>query len=346
LRIGIAFSLAPADRGSDGPDDRYEEFDKPETVESIADAIRAEGHEVIFLGDGRGLLERILSDPPEFVWNIAEGEGIGRCREARVPAVLEMLGIPYSGSDPLTLSAALDKAMARQLVAALGVAVPRGELLAPDAADAVQNATFNQRSGALKNVYPLILKPAFEGSSKGIRGHCLARSESEARETFKRLASDYQQPILAEEFIAGDEVTVGLLGDVSDVEVIGSMRILPKRCQGPFVYSLEMKRDWARQVEYESPSQLAEPVEEALLASAKHAYQALGCRDLARIDFRIRQGRPYFIEANPLPGLSPATSDLVFLARGYGISHTDLIRRVLRVSLARVGLLRREPVAP
>ena len=108
MRIGIAFDLAPVDRTDDGPDDRYEEFDKPGTIEAIAAVLRSEGHEAVLLGDGPGLLRRVLDDPPDFVLNIAEGEGAGRSREARVPAVLEMLGIPYSGSDPLTLAVALD----------------------------------------------------------------------------------------------------------------------------------------------------------------------------------------------------------------------------------------------
>ncbi len=100
MRIGIAFDLIPIERGSDGPDDRFEEFDRPETVEAIAEVLRGEGHDVTLLGDGRELLRRVLDDPPDFVWNLAEGRGVGRSREARVPAVLEMLGIPYSGSDP------------------------------------------------------------------------------------------------------------------------------------------------------------------------------------------------------------------------------------------------------
>ncbi len=110
MRIGLAFDLVPAVGDHDqGPDDRYEEYDKPETVEALADVLRGEGHEVVLLGDGRDLIEKVLADPPDLVWNLAEGEGVGRCREARVPALLEMLGVPYTGSDPLTLPASLDK---------------------------------------------------------------------------------------------------------------------------------------------------------------------------------------------------------------------------------------------
>jgi len=129
LRIGLAFDLVPAERPPDGPDDRYEEFDKPENHRGHRAALRSFGHTVELLGDGPELLRRLLDRPPDFVWNVAEGQGVGRSREARVPAVLEMLGIPYSGSDPFTLAAALDKDVARRLVSE-HVRVPKGLALA------------------------------------------------------------------------------------------------------------------------------------------------------------------------------------------------------------------------
>src|SRR5438067_4937535 len=132
MRIGITYDLKVDQPGRpDLPDDFQEEFDSPATVEAIAQVLRGLGHQVGQLGDGRELLARLLADPPDFVFNFAEGQGIGRCREARVPAVLEMLGIPYTGSDPLTMAVTLDKACARRLVAAEGVPVPCGLTLAP-----------------------------------------------------------------------------------------------------------------------------------------------------------------------------------------------------------------------
>lgn len=346
MRIGIAFDLVPADEQGDGPDDRYEEFDKPETIEAIAEVLRGEGHEVVLLGDGRDLLRRLLDDPPDFVWNLAEGQGTGRCREARVPALLEMLGIPYSGSDALTLSVALDKDIAKRLVQHDGlVRVPPGISIPPDAD---RHAVRSRLSAAFGDPAedPLILKPALEGSSKGIRANCIAHTMADAVALFEELARDYGQPILVEQFIEGDEVTVGMIGNGRELTPLGAMRILPKERTTRFIYSLDVKRDWARRVDYESPAQLPDSVMERLLASARAAYEALGCRDLARIDFRLRDGTPYFLEANPLPGLSPVTSDLMLLARGYGVGHADLIRRILGVSLARVGLAQAEPVAP
>ncbi len=334
MRIGIAFDLMPAVGIGDGPDDRFEEFDKPETIEALAAILRGEGHEVVLLGDGAELLRRVLDDPPEFVWNVAEGQGVGRCREARVPAALEMLGIPYSGSDPLTLAATLDKDVARRLVAGQ-VSIPRGLLL--PAETSVEDA--EAMIGTL-GVAPSILKPNSEGSSKGIRSDGLADTPAQAASIFGRLACEYRQPILVEEFIRGDEVTVGVVGNGRLAEVVGTMRIVPKEPTDRFVYGIDVKRDWARRVDYEAPARLNLPAG-TLESAALSTYTALGCRDLARIDFRVRDGIPVFIEANPLPGLAPETSDLVILAAGHGIGYPDLIRLVLDAALKRVGLASR-----
>jgi D-alanine-D-alanine ligase len=339
LRVGIAFDLAPSGQSSPndvGPDDRFEEFDKPETVEAIAAVLRGRGHQVVLLGDGPEFLRSVLNDPPDLVWNMAEGQGVGRCREARVPAALEMLGIPYTGSDPLTLAATLDKDVAKRLVASEGtVAVPRGLTFQPG----VSKPEFFERIN--RWTYPnvrLLLKPSFEGSSKGIRAHCLCEKWADAWEIYVNLATDYGQMVLVEEFIAGDEVTVGLIGTG---EVIGAMRVVPKFAEPDFIYSLEVKRDWRRRVDYEAPAKLDEKTEARLFDSARAAYDLLDCLDLARIDFRIRNGQPFFIEANPLPGLAPETSDLVILAQGCGLSYETLIGRIFEASLARLGLIER-----
>src|SRR5947209_8189124 len=142
MRVGITYDLKVEDsqaNAADLPDDLQEEFDSPATVEAIADALRGLGHEVGLLGDGRELVERLLADPPDFVFNLAEGQGVGRSREARVPALLEMLGIPYSGSDPLTLAVTLDKECAKRLVGSAGVTVPRGVVIHPGLQFAICN---------------------------------------------------------------------------------------------------------------------------------------------------------------------------------------------------------------
>jgi D-alanine-D-alanine ligase len=331
MKIGITYDLkADLPPGVDLPDDFQEEFDSPATVEALAAALRGLGHEVDKLGDGRELLERLLADPPDFVFNLAEGHGVSRSREARVPAVLEMLGIPYSGSDPLTLAVTLDKDCARRLVASAGVAVPRGEVFGP-----------NDDLGAVRARrrldYTTIVKPAWEGSSKGIRGKCVVDTPAELADAVEALRAVQRQPVLAEEYVDGEELTVGVLGN-DPPRPLGVMRVAPVRPTRRFVYSLEVKRDFLRQVRYEVPARLPAGQLRAVEESALRAYRALGCRDVARVDFRLRGGVPYFLEVNPLPGLNPESSDLVIMARLAGWTFPRLVGAILRAALERVGL--------
>ncbi|MBL8800110.1 MAG: D-alanine--D-alanine ligase [Planctomycetia bacterium] len=309
------------------PDDLQEEFDSPATIEAIAAVLRDLGHEVQWMGDGRRMLERVLAEPPEFVFNFAEGHGIGRSREARVPAVLEMLGIPYTGSDPLTLAVTLDKDCAKRLVKSAGGSVPGGYLVSPDAE--LSNLAARHDVG-----YPAIVKPAWEGSSKGIRSKCLVRGPAELPDAVAAVRRDHRQPVLVEEFIQGDELTVGMVGN-EPPRIVGIMRVHPTAPSDHFIYSLEVKRDFRRQVRYECPALLPNSVLERISQAALLAWQALGCRDVSRIDFRLRDGVPYFLEVNPLPGLNPESSDLVILAQLAGWSYPQLIEAILQAALER-----------
>ena len=330
MRIGITYDLKTdgltmGETGGQFPDDWQEEFDSPATIEAIAAALRDLGHEVDLLGDGRELLERLLADPPDFVFNLAEGQGVSRSREARVPGVLEMLGIPYTGSDPMTLAVTLDKDCAKRLVQAAGVAVPGGVVV-----DDPRSSRLEARL-----VFPLIVKPAWEGSRKGIRTNCLVSQAEDLASAILALQQDHCQPVLVEEFIEGDELTVGVFGN-DPPEILGVMRVLPREPMPRFIYSLEVKRDFVRQVQYECPAQISPAGLRAVGQAALTVCRALGCRDVARVDFRLRDGIPYFLEVNPLPGLNPQTSDLVILARLCGWSYEKLIESILQAAFRRI----------
>jgi D-alanine-D-alanine ligase len=335
VKIGLTFNVKSSRPSSCAPsgafhDDAEEEYDSPETIAALADAVRSLGHEVLLLGDGEPLLRRLLDVPrPELVLNIAEGTGTARTREARVPAVLEMLGVPYTGSDPLTLSVTLDKDCAKRLVSQAGLPTPAWALVEEGDLSAVA-----KRIDRL--AWPLIVKPAYEGSSKGVLQSGLVRDQAELAAAVQALDEAYRQPILVEEFIDGEELTVGLVGN-GPPRVLGIMRILPRQADGPFIYGLEVKRDWERTLIYESPAQIPAPDAAAVRQAALAAWHALGCRDVARFDFRLRAGTPYFLEVNPLPGLSPMSGDLVFLARGMGIEHRELLRQIIEAAAARVS---------
>lgn len=339
MRIGLTFNV----RGADAPpadcvagvlplpgDDRDEEFDSPETIAAIAAALESLGHEVELLGYGEPLLQRLIAGPrPDLVWNFAEGHGTLRSREARVPAVLEMLDIPYTGSDPLTLAVTLDKPVAKQLVRAAGVATPGWFVYDGDPSSIAKQAA--------SLVFPVFVKPACEGSSKGILTSSVLYDLESLEAALRQLHEAYRQPVLVEEFIVGDELTVGVVGN-DPPQVLGVMRVLPREQTGkPFVYSLEVKRDWQRQVRYECPAALSANDTGSVVQATLTAWQALGCRDLARFDFRLRDGVPYFLETNPLPGLSPTSGDLVLASRLLGIEHRELVERILAAAIARVG---------
>lgn len=339
MHIGIAFTLKPDLPPPEGsPDDLHEEFDSPITVKAIADVFRSLGHTVSELGDGPALLETLLRKPPELVFNFAEGTGTSRSREARVPAVCEMLEIPYTGSDPLALALALDKDMTRRVAESLGVTIPKGITLPLPGEE--YDGDFAEFPAVLNEAelpLPVIAKPTCEGSSKGIRNRCLIRSMAEFGPTVVELWRNYRQPVLVEEFIAGDEVTVGIIGN-DPPEPLGIMRVIPQSPTEHFVYSLEVKRNWENTVSYEAPAKLPKELANTIEADALAVFAGLGCRDLARADFRIRDGVAYFLEINPLPGLNPDSGDLVFLAYRMGLTYPRLIGMILDAAVKRCGL--------
>jgi D-alanine-D-alanine ligase len=328
MKIGLSYDLKEEVSLNKGhPEDALEEYDSLETVEGIVTALESLGHSVVRLSGGRDFLHNILQGNVDFVFNIAEGRGNYRGREAQIPAILEMLDIPYSGSDPQCLSISLDKPLTKKLVQSAGVRTPRWQVV----------SNRHELGEVCQDGFPLpaFIKPAFEGSSKGIRLGCRVEGREQMAKVTATLLEQYQQPIMVEEFISGDEVTVGAVGN-SPPQLVGMMRIFPKKRDRFFVYSLEVKRDWQNQVEYECPAQLEASVLKKLADFSLKAFEILGCRDFARLDFRLDQkGMPYFLEINPLPGLNPKSSDLPIMAYKMGWNYQKLISSVLNAALER-----------
>lgn len=336
LMVGIAYDLkADFERAAlklageaELPEDAFEEYDSEATVAALEDALASNGYQSRRLGSGRAFLSRIMSEPGDLVFNIAEGYGT-RSREAHVPSALEMLGVPYTHSDPLTLALTLDKAMAKRVAAAAGVPTPRFAVV-----EHLDDAR------GLDLSYPRIAKPLFEGSSMGIRKHSRVTNHEDFMELITELLRLYREPVLVEEFASGPEFTVGILGTGAGAAVIGAMEIVPRNCSAAeFVYSLEVKRNYLEEVAYhvppKRPTELVRQIEDVALA----AYRSLGCRDVGRVDVRLSEdGDPKFLEVNPLPGLNPVTGDLVILARGNGISYHELIGRIVENARIRQSL--------
>ncbi len=331
MKIGLSYDLKEtAHAGAHLTEDALEEYDSLETVEALEAAIQSQQHSTVRLGGGREFLTNILREKVDFVFNIAEGLGNYRSREAQVPSVLEMLEIPYSGSDPATLAFSLDKPLTNKIIALEGVRVPQSRII--------------ENNDQLREIdwegfpFPVFVKPTHEGSSKGIRLNSRVEDISQINDIVQKLLEIYQQPVMVEEFIAGDEVTVGMVGN-SPPRIVGIMRIMPKRKDANFVYSLEVKRNYEQLVDYECPAQLSRTTLQHIADAAQKVYQVLGCRDFSRLDFRINAGGvPYFLEINPLPGLNPRTSDLGIMTRKMGWDYPSLVLAVLNSALERYSL--------
>lgn len=326
LEIGLAFDLRADVGRDDAPSDALEEYDSIDTIEAVESVLAAGGHRVRRLGGGRGFVREVLEQPPELVFNMAEGRG-SRSREAHVPAVCELLEIPYTHSDPLTLAATLTKDVAKVLVAAAGVPTPRFWIAGDGGSEPAPD-------------FPVVAKPIAEGSSVGIRRSSLCEDEAALAAEVARLLADYGQPVLIEQLCPGPEFTVGVLGTGANAVPIGVMEIVPRNEQPErFLYSLEAKREGFGAVEYHVPPRRPSALVDQVVGAALTAYRALGCCDVARIDLRLdAAGVPNFLEANPLPGLKPGWGDIVVLAEASGVTHGQLITRIVACARTRLGI--------
>src|SRR4030042_521167 len=328
MKIGLAYDLKEAVvPASSCPEDTLDEYDAPEAVAAIADALENLGHSVVKLGGGKEFIANILQNNVDFVFNISEGLGNHKSREAQVPSILEMLDIPYSGSDPQCLAICLDKPLTKKLVAAAGIRTPKWQL--------IKN---NKQLKEIRNddlPLPAFVKPAYEGSSKGIRLGSRAETAVQIAEIATGLLDYYKQPVMVEEFIAGDEVTVGIVGN-SPPKVLGIMRVLPKHRSTYFIYSIEVKREWEQLVDYECPARLETVTLKEITNSSLKIFEALGCRDFARLDFKLSsEGVPYFLEINPLAGLNPKRGDMPIMANKLGWTYKAIISAILNAALQR-----------
>ena len=305
MKVAILHNRHPAVPDPALPDDAFEEYDSEETIGAIAESLAKLDIAPVPVIAGRNLPRQLEEGGFDFVFNIAEGAG-RRSREAVPAAVCELLGIPYTGSDPLTLAISLDKVIACRIVS-------------PDVP--IANSS--------NPGYPVIVKPRDEGSSIGIRSSALCHTESEASERARALEQTYGCPVLIEEFLPGMEVTVGIAGNGRGTRILGMMEIAPALPDGPpFIYSLEVKRDYRNRVRYHVPPRLPQAAIDTLRQYALAAYSLLGCRDIARIDFRLdAEGCPRFIECNPLPGLNPESGDIAILSRNI-LSYDALIQGI------------------
>ncbi|HKO16954.1 MAG TPA: hypothetical protein VJU87_11995 [Gemmatimonadaceae bacterium] len=338
-------SEAAARIANDSTADTFAEWDAPETIEAVAAALGACG-EVIRLEATPDFPERVRADRPDIVFNIAEGlEGVNR--EAHVPAICEFFGIPYSGSDPFTLSLCLDKARTKEILSYHRVPT------APFVLVASREDLHRLLSGATPlptptEFLPLFIKPVHEGSSKGITERNFVRSPEELEAQVATLLATYEQPVIVEEFLPGAEFTCGVLGNGARARVLPIVAMnfaaLPEGALP--IYGYEAKWLWDRPDEpleiFQCPAPIVGELRRAIEHVVLRAYRVLGCRDWSRVDVRLdADGVPNVVEVNPLPGILPNPADnscLPKAARAAGLPYESLIQECLRVAAERTGV--------
>jgi len=281
--------------------------------------------------------EKFRKHKPDIVFNIAEGAN-GISREAQIPAMLDMLQIPYTGSDPLTLTTCLDKARTKEILSYHKI--PTAKFLYAETLIDLRNFNLN---------FPVIIKPVGEGSSKGIFNSSFVNNIQELKERLEYNFEIYKQPFLIEEYLPGREFTVAIIGNNSDIEVLPIVEInfdeLPEGLMP--IYSYEAKwivdtRDNPLKI-FTCPAEIDKNLEEKIKDVALKSYKVLRCRDWSRIDIRLdKDGEPNILEINPLPGILPDPDDnscFPKAARAAGLSYEEMINKVLFTAVKRYNLV-------
>ena len=317
--------------------DEFAEWDSSTTIAAVESALSKLG-KVVRLEANEDFPERLRRTNPHIVFNIAEGF-YGVNREAHVPAICEFFGIPYSGSDPFTLSLCLDKARAKETLAFHGIPTPKF---------VVVRKPEELRAISKKLRFPLFVKPLHEGSSKGITDSNLCRDARHLLEQTEFLLENYNQPVLVEEYLPGKEFTCAVLGNGDEATVLPivgmNFETLPEGAAP--IYSFDAKFVWDRPENpldiFQCPARIPAALRKSIERVTLDAFRVLGCRDWARIDVRLDgAGVPNVLEVNPLPGILPDPADnscLPKAARAAGISYDELIQGCLKYAAERQGV--------
>lgn len=326
LSVGLTYDLRSEYLAAGYGEEETAEFDRPETIDAIAGAVQALGHRVDRIGHVRSLVGRLAAGQRwDLVFNISEGLH-GQARESQVPALLDAFEIAYTFSDPLVTAVCLDKRMTKLVVRDAGLLTPRFALV--------------ERMSDVPAVdlqYPLFTKPVAEGTGKGVTAASKVLNAEQLEANCRELLQRFRQSVLVEEFLPGREFTIGIRGTGEAGRVIGTMEILLTAKAEAEVYSYTNKEYCEDRVEYTHPK----PQDDSVVAAAERlalaAWKALGCRDAGRMDIRCdAQGRPQFMEVNPLAGLHPHHSDLPIIATAEGMEYLELIGHIVESAAARV----------
>lgn len=324
-RVGLTYDLkTDYVFGANDPPDANAEFDHPDTVELITRAIESSGHKVVKIGNVLNLLNKIDNLKVDIVFNISEGL-YGRNRESQVPTILELARVPFVGSDGLTLGLSLDKLMTKKILISENIPTPKF-FETDDPAD-------NMEKIKAMN-FPMIVKPRYEGSSKGLSDKSRVDNLQQLREQAGYVIKTYNQSALVEEFISGTEYTAAIIGN-SPAEVLPlvQIKIDGKKKLGNKFYTYARVHSDA--LEYVCPDTIDKGLKEKMMSLALRTYNAIECKDFGRVDFRVDEfNNPYVLEINPLPSLS---GEDVFncIAKHLHLTYAGMIRKILEAAFLR-----------
>ena len=362
--VALLYNLkqnAPHHEGE--PWDAWNELDNEKTIANLERVLRAGGHEVIGMEGDVNLPQKLSHYKVDIAFNTCEGH-IGLSREAQVPALLDALRIPYTGSGVMSLCVALDKPMAKRVMMYHGLPTPLFQTF----------VTGDERLNP-KLKFPLFVKPSREGSGIGITAQSVCRNARELRAQVEWCIATYHQPALVEEYIEGREFTLGMLGnlpwaikpraDGKPPEPIAALKgAKPKRVKTQVpetlrvfpplevdlspcppeqagLYTAVIKSQLYDVPKYPCPAPISKRLWAQMEKLAAGAFAALECTDFARVDFRLRQdtGEPTILEINPLAGLQEGISDIVMAGEADGVSFAGLINGILDAALQRAGMI-------
>ncbi len=323
MKIALTYNLKKKDETK--PPDYFSEYDSQDTINAIVSALEAKGHSVDAIDvEYPNLFSYFRKNRVDMVFNIAEGKH-SKFRESEVPAVLDYLDIPYTGSNTFSLALAMNKALTKKILKAENIPTPHFQVFAKGS---------EELSPDLK--FPLIVKPNCEGSAKGISKSNVVTSNAELFKKVKETIGLYKQEALVEEFIEGKELTVGILEN-GKTTILPILEIDFSNClnSGEYFYSWRMKeyqgnKEFGLIPTFHCPARLDKATEARVKEAALRTHRAVGCSDISRTDIRLdRDNIPYVLEINPLPGLDPKESNFPIMAYAAGMKYEDLIEAIL-----------------
>lgn len=325
MKIGITYNLKKSDS------DREAEFDRPETIDMVKKSLENRGYKVkLYEASSPLLFYSLALDRPQFVFNIAEGKN-GPHREAFVPALLDELKLPYTGSNVLSLAISMDKIMTKEVLKLANVPTPNYKVVRP-----------NGHLGLEGLKFPVIVKPPFEGSSMGITSKSVCYNEEQAKIDIYKTFQKFKRPVLVEEFIEGAEITVGVMGNfppkaLPPMEIdFSSLTKRELRASAWGIQTYKFKTDYSTKANYCLPARLPEEMLSKISKICEDAFIALRNSDIARFDLRVdKEGNLFILEVNPLPGLDPEHSDFPRIYRLMGKTYEDLINDILNFAIER-----------